>query len=83
MTDKDTLRAMTRILRDLLMDETIDLKTNTKREDVPGWDSLMYINFIAAVEAEFGVKFAVGDIESFANVGEIANKAVELSRSAS
>ena len=37
----------------------------------PNWDSFNYINFIVAVEIEFGVKFKVADIESFANVGAI------------
>ena len=37
----------------------------TRREDVPNWDSFNYINFIVAVEIEFGVKFKVADIESF------------------
>ena len=37
----------------------------TRREDVPNWDSFNYINFIVAVEMEFGVKFKVADIESF------------------
>ena len=30
-----------------------------------------YINFIAAVEIELGVKFGVADIESFEDVGAI------------
>jgi acyl carrier protein len=43
----------------------------TRREEVPNWDSLIYINFIVAVEIELGIKFKVADVESFANVGEI------------
>ncbi len=43
----------------------------TRREDIPDWDSFNYINFIVAVELEFGVKFKVADIEAFANVGAI------------
>ena len=35
----------------------------TRREDVPDWDSFNYVNFIVAVEMEFGVKFKVADIE--------------------
>ena len=34
-----------------------------RREDIPGWDSFNYINFIVAVEAQFGVKFKIADIE--------------------
>ena len=71
MTNQEILAVFTRILRDLLLDDSIVLTMQTRREDVPGWDSFNYINFIVAVEVEFGVKFRVADIESFANVGAI------------
>ncbi len=50
----------------------------TRREDVPNWDSFNYINFIVAVEMEFGVKFKVADIESFASVGAIVNETKKI-----
>jgi acyl carrier protein len=74
MADQEILDLLTRVLRDLLMDDSIVLTTATRREEVPDWDSLMYINFIVAVEIELGIKFRVADVESFANVGEIVAK---------
>jgi acyl carrier protein len=74
MTDQDILDRLTRILRDLLSDDSIALTMETKRDDVPNWDSFAYINFIVAVEGEFGVKFGVAEIESFQNVGEIVRR---------
>lgn len=71
MTDQEILKAFTRILRDLLLDDSIVLNMETRRIDVSMWDSFNYINFIVAVEAELGVKFKVADIESFENVGAI------------
>ena len=71
MTDEELLNAFTNILRDILFDDTIELKAETRREDVPNWDSFNYINFIVAVESKFGVKFKVAEIESFRNVGAI------------
>jgi len=50
----------------------------TRREDVPNWDSFNYINFIVAVEIEFDVKFRVADIESFENVGAIVAETRDL-----
>lgn len=70
-SDQEILTAFTRILRDLLLDDSIVLSMETRREDIPNWDSVNYINFIVAVEIEFGVKFKVADIESFANIGAI------------
>jgi acyl carrier protein len=74
MSDQEILNTFTRILRDLLLDESIVLAMDTRREDVPNWDSMNYINFIVAVETELGVKFKVADVESFGNVGEIVTK---------
>jgi acyl carrier protein len=74
MTDQDILTRLTRILRDLLLDNSIVLTMETQREEVPNWDSFNYINFIVATEIEFGVKFKVADIESFENVGAIVNE---------
>ena len=71
MTDQEILNTFTRILRDLLLDNSIVLSMRTRREDVPNWDSFNYINFIVAVEIEFGVKFKVADIKSFENIGAI------------
>jgi acyl carrier protein len=78
MTDDEILQKLTRILRDLLMDDSITLTMETRREDVPGWDSFAYINFIVALEMEFGVKFKVSDVESFENVGAIVKQTQSL-----
>jgi acyl carrier protein len=79
MTEQDKLATLTQILRDLLGDDEIALAMDTMREDVPGWDSFNYVNFIVAVEAEYGIKFRIAEIESFPNVGAIV-KAIEAAR---
>jgi len=71
MTDQEILSAFNRILRELLLDDSIVLSMDTRREDVPNWDSFNYINFMVAVESKFRVKFKIADVESFENVGAI------------
>jgi acyl carrier protein len=78
MTAKEILSIFTRILRDLLLNDSIALTMETRRDDIPDWDSFNYINFIVAVEIEFGVKFKVADIESFANVGAIVTEMTKM-----
>jgi acyl carrier protein len=78
MTAQEILIVFTRILRDLLLDDSIVLTMETRREEIPEWDSFNYINFIVAVEVEFGVKFKVADIESFANVGAIVTELIAM-----
>jgi len=71
MTEQERLATLTQILRDLLGDDDIELTMTTVREDVPGWDSFAYVNFIVAVEAEYGIKFRIAEVESFPDVGAI------------
>ena len=80
MTHDEILQAFTRILRDLLLDDSIVLTMETRREDVRHWDSLGYISFIVAVEFELGVKFKVADIETFENVGAIVIETAAMVR---
>jgi acyl carrier protein len=78
MTTQEILTVFTRILRDLLLDDSIELTLKTRREEVLNWDSFNYINFIVAVETEFGVKFKIADIESFADVGAIVTETTKM-----
>jgi acyl carrier protein len=78
MTDQEILDAMTRILRDLLGDDSIVLTLETRREEVANWDSFAYVNFIAMVEINFHVKFGVAEVESFENVGAVVRRTKAL-----
>ena len=80
MTESDVLATFTRLLRDLLGDDSIVLTPATKRSDVPNWDSFSYVTFIAAVEMELGIRFRVAAVESFATVGDIVAEAVRLQK---
>jgi len=74
MVDQEILNTLTRILRELLADDSIVLTMETRRVEVPNWDSFNYVNFIVAVEMEFGIKVRVAEVESFANVGAIVRR---------
>jgi acyl carrier protein len=78
VTEQDVLSLFSRILRDLLADDSIELGDQTKREDVPGWDSFVYVNFIVSIEMELGIKFSVADVESFMTVGDIVRETRQL-----
>jgi acyl carrier protein len=78
MTDQEVLAKFTRILRDLLNDDSVVLDLDTRRTDVANWDSLTYVAFIAAAEMELGVSFKIADIESFSTVGDIVKQSQAL-----
>ncbi len=79
MADQQILDSLTQILRDLLFDDGLLLSDSTTRGDIPEWDSFAYVNFIVAVEMQFGIRFSVAEVESFVTVGEIATRISELS----
>jgi acyl carrier protein len=80
MNEQEILSTFTRLLRDLLDDDSIDLKMSTLRAHIPAWDSFQYVNFIAAVEMEMGIKFKVAEVESFSTVGDIVKETQKRSR---
>jgi acyl carrier protein len=71
MTDQETLALFTRALRDLLADDSIELTMDSRRSDIPNWDSFGYVTFIATIEMQLGIKFRIADVESFGKVGDI------------
>jgi acyl carrier protein len=71
VTREEILETLAEILQDLLADESIVLTMETARGDVPGWDSFNYVNFMVAVEVEFGIKFSVADVEAIKTVGDM------------
>ena len=80
MNEQQTLAAFSEILGDLLGDDSLVLRMDTERADVPGWDSFNYVNFIVAVEMRFGIKFRVAEVESFESVGAIVRSTLELTK---
>jgi len=60
------------VFRDVFDDPNLAIVATTNASDVPGWDSLTNINLIFAIEHEFNVKFALGEIQELNDVGEMA-----------
>lgn len=78
MNEQEMLSLFSRILGDLLGDDSLILHASMTRGDVPEWDSFNYVNFIVAVEAELGIRFRIADVESFETIGDIVAEAQAL-----
>jgi acyl carrier protein len=61
---------LTLVFRDVFDDPTLDISEATTAEDVAGWDSIMHVNLIVAVEKAFGASFTTKDVKALANVGD-------------
>jgi acyl carrier protein len=64
---------LTDTFRTIFGNQDIHLTRETTANDVAGWDSLMHINLIVAVEKEFRVRFTTLEVMSLNNVGDLAD----------
>lgn len=42
-------------------------------KDIPGWDSMSYLLFIAEVEKEFNISFSMDEVLNMQTLGDIKN----------
>ena len=71
MSCNDVMFRLTNVFREQFEDETLNLSRTTTAQDVQGWDSLMHINMIAAIEREFKIRFTTREITALRNVGDL------------
>lgn len=73
MDRNEILTKLTEVFREELDNEEIVLTAETTAEDVEEWDSLSHIQLIVAVEKAFKIRFTSSEIQSWNNVGEMAD----------
>ncbi len=59
------------IFRDVLDDPKLVITAQSSGKNVEGWDSLAHINLVSVIEQEFGIRFALGELESLKDVGDM------------
>ena len=72
MNRADVIAKLQTLFDDIFL-EPVVLTPELSAADVPEWDSLLQISIVVAVEAAFGVRFRVGEVEGTRNVGEFAD----------
>jgi len=65
------------IFRDIFDDKGLLIADNTTAADIEDWDSLNHINLISAIEKEFNIRFALGELESLKDVGAMIELILE------
>jgi acyl carrier protein len=71
MDNGEVMSRLTGVFQRVFDEETLSLTRSTTAQDVEGWDSLMHINLIVAIEREFKVRFSTREIAKLQNVGEL------------
>ncbi len=59
------------IFRDVLDQPNLRVERTDSGKTVDGWDSLAHISLIGAIEADFGIRFALGELEELKNIGDL------------
>ncbi len=67
----DILARLQPIFRETLGDPRLVITNASSAATVAGWDSLAHINLVSIIEAEFKIRFALGELERLNNVGEM------------
>lgn len=77
MSKEKVLEKVTEILADIFEDESIVVTYSTTASDIEEWDSLAHLQIIATIEKAFNIRFSLGEINNFANVGDLCDSVVK------
>jgi acyl carrier protein len=69
----DLLIKLQPIFQDVFDRSDLIVTRESNADSVDGWDSLAHITLINAIEQEFHVDFALGELEALKNVGEMVD----------
>ena len=73
MSREEIYTRLNEVFRDVFDRDDITVKDETTAADVEGWDSLIHITLMDAVEEEFDVRFDMKTVVKMKNVGEMVD----------
>lgn len=73
MSKNEVYEWLNEVFQDVFDDEEIIVNDKTTAADIEDWDSLEHINLVVAVEKKFNIKFSMGEVNRFKNVGEMVD----------
>lgn len=56
----------------------LEIEDGSSADRVDGWDSLVHLKLLSALEEDYDIVFGVDEIEAPANVGELAHLVTQL-----
>ena len=77
MDSSSLLPRVEQVFKDLFDEPELQLNREMTADDVEAWDSLSHVNLVAQIESEFSVRFALGEIQSLTNVGDMLDLLAE------
>ncbi len=73
MEKNEVLKRVNEVFIDILDNENIVLNNLTTANDIEEWDSLAHIQLVVAIEKNFKIRFTSKEIQSWDNIGEMAD----------
>lgn len=73
MTNEEILKQVTTIIHETFENDTLVVTNSTSAADVDEWDSMTHIQLITAIEAQYKLRFALGELQALKNVGDMVN----------
>ncbi len=73
MNREEVYERLLPVFKDVFDDKTIKINDSTCSSDVAGWDSLVHIQLIDAIQDEFDIEFSVDQAYALRNVGDLVS----------
>jgi acyl carrier protein len=73
MTRDEVFKGVQDIFRDIFDVDDLVISNTTNSDEIEDWDSLNHINLVSAIEKEFKIKFALGELMMLKDVGAMVD----------
>ena len=73
MTRNEVFSGIQDIFRDIFDVDDLVISNTTNSDEIEDWDSLNHINLVSAIEKEFKIKFALGELMTLKDVGAMVD----------
>ena len=71
MIRQDVFNSVQNIFRDIFDQDDLIIENSTNSDAIEDWDSLNHINLVSAIEKEFSIRFALGELLELKDVGSM------------
>jgi acyl carrier protein len=78
MTRDEIREQVEQVFQDVFQDDDVRLRDDMTANDVEGWDSLMHVNLIIALEKRLAIKFAAAEISRLTEPGQNVGNLLDL-----
>jgi len=77
MTREEVFNGVQDIFRDIFDEDDMVINNATSSDEIDDWDSLNHINLVSAIEKEFKIKFALGELMTLKDVSDMIDLMME------